>query len=196
MSKSLVLDMASAVFYWEWLPLPKEEFNILMMLADRGGSFTGTLADMCRYFRVDPRNNKNKAPLKRAIKNLTTTGFITCGKSGYTYSLQLIPKERKVELLRKWVDPILQADNFSESVAKAPVIKSLIWISQNSYSEVVTNDQIVPNLNISVSTFGSAKNVLERDFRAIMRELERSTLANGEKRNIGQRLGVPADWSE
>ena len=188
--------MEKIVFFWEWLRLPKEEFNILMMLADMGGSFKGNLSEMCRYFRVDPGNSKNKIPLKNAIENLTSKGFITCQKSGYTYSLQVIPKEEKVELLRKWVDPILQADHFSESVAKAPVIKSLIWISQNSYSKVVTNDQIVPDLNISVSTFGSAKNVLEKDFHVIMRELEQITLANGEKRNIGQRLGVPADWSE
>ena len=188
--------MEKIIFFWEWLRLPKEEFNILMMLADMGGSFKGTLADMCRYFCVDHHNSKNKAPLKNAIDRLTSTGFITSEKSGYTYSLQLVPKERKVELLRKWVDPILQADNFSASVAKAPVIKSLIWISQNSYSNVVTNDQIVPDLNLSVSTFGSAKNVLEKDFHVIMREIEHITLANGEKRNIGQRLGVPADWSE
>ena len=183
-------------FYWEWLPLPKEEFNILMMLADKGGSFSGTLADMCRYFRVNTQNSKNKAPLKKAIKSLTEQKFIQSSLTGYTYSLEITPKDKKVELLRKWVDPILQADNFSVSVAKAPVIKSLIWISQNSYSKVVTNDQIVPDLNISVSTFGSAKNVLEKDFGVIMRELEKDTLPNGEKRNIGQRLGVPTEWSE
>ena len=186
----------TVTFYWEWLRLPKDEFNILMMLADMGGSFRGNLSDMCRYFRVDPDNSKNKTPLKNAIEKLTSNGFITTQKIGYTYSLQVIPKAKKVELLRKWVDPILQADRFSESVAKAPVIKSLIWISQNSYSKVVTNDQIVPDLNISVSSFGSAKNVLEKDFRSIMREVEHITLPNGEKRNIGQRLGVPADWSE
>lgn len=188
--------METIVFFWEWLRLPKEEFNILMMLADMGGSFKGNLSDMCRYFHVSTENSKNKAPLKEAIENLTSKGFITSQLKGYTYSLQVIPKEEEVELLRKWVDPILQADRFSVSVAKAPVIKSLIWISQNSYSKVVTNDEIVPDLNISVSTFGSAKNVLEKDFRAIMREIEQVTLPNGEKRNIGQRLGVPADWSE
>ena len=188
--------MEKVVFYQEWLRLPKEEFNILMMLADKGGSFKGTLADLCRYFRVDPHNSKNKAPLKKAIENLTATGFITSEKSGYTYTLHLIPKEKKVELLRKWVDPILQAEQFSQSVAKAQVIKSLIWISQNSYSKIVINDEIVSELNMSVSTFGSAKNVLEKDFHVILREIERITLSGGEKRNIGQRLGVPAEWSE
>jgi hypothetical protein len=188
--------MDIVLFYRYWLPLPKEEFNILMMLADMGGRFRGNLSEMCRYFHVSTNNSKNKATLKKAIDSLTTKSFITSQKSGYTYNLQIIPKEKKVELLRKWVDPILQADNLSESVAKAPVIKSLIWISQNNLSKIVTNDQIVPELNISVSTFGSAKNVLEKDFHAIIRELEKTTLKNGEKRNIGQRLGVPADWSE
>lgn len=188
--------MKRITFYWEWLLLPKEEFNILMMLADKGGRFSGTLSDMCRYFRVDHRNSKNKIPLKDAIESLTSQGFITSQKSGYTYKLKVVPKDRKVKLLRKWVAPILKADSFSESVAKAPVIKSLIWISQNSYSKVVKNEQIIPDLNISVSTFGAAKNVLEKDFKVIMRELEQITLANGEKRNIGQRLGIPADWSE
>ena len=98
--------------------------------------------------------------------------------------------------MRKWVDPILQADHFSESIAKAQVIKSLIWISQNNISRIVTNNEIVQELNMSVSTFGSAKNVLENDFHIILREIEQVTLTNGEKRNIGQRLGVPTEWSE
>lgn len=35
--------MEKVVFFLEWLRLPKEEFNILMMLADMGGSFKGRL---------------------------------------------------------------------------------------------------------------------------------------------------------
>lgn len=188
--------MKRITFYWEWLLLPKEEFNILMMLADKGEKFKGNLSDMCRYFRIDHRNSANKRKLKIAIENLKSKEFITSQKEGYTYKLEVIPKERKIKLVRKWVDPILQADSFSESVAKAPVIKSLIWISENSFAEVVTNDMIVPELNISTSTFGLAKNVLEKDFRIILREIEQITLKNGETRNIGQRLGVPTDWSE
>ena len=49
--------MEKVVFFLEWLRLPKEEFNILMMLADMGGSFKGNLSEMCRYFRVDPENS-------------------------------------------------------------------------------------------------------------------------------------------
>lgn len=187
--------MERITFYLEWLLLPKEEFNILMMLADKGGNFSGNLAEMCRYFRVSSQN-RNKVSLKNAIEKLTADGFITSQKSGYTYRLQIVPKEKEVALLRKCVDPILQSEQFSQSVAKAQVIKSLIWISQNSYSKIVINDEIVSELNMSVSTFGSAKNVLEKDFHVILREIERITLSGGEKRNIGQRLGVPAEWSE
>ena len=129
--------MERITFYWEWLMLPKAEFNILMMLADLCGSFSGNLADMCRYFRVSSQN-KNKIPLRSAIEKLTADGLITSQKSGNNYTLQIIPKEREVKLLRRWVNPILEADNFSQSVAKAQVIKSLIWISQNSYLKELT----------------------------------------------------------
>ena len=78
--------MEKIVFFWEWLRLPKEEFNILMMLADMGGCCKGNLSDMCRYFRVDPGNSKNKTPLKNAIESLTSKDFITYQKSGYTYN--------------------------------------------------------------------------------------------------------------
>ena len=52
--------MEKIVFFWEWLRLPKEEFNILMMLADMGGSFSGNLSEMCRYFHVSTDNRPMK----------------------------------------------------------------------------------------------------------------------------------------
>ena len=76
------------------------------------------------------------------------------------------------------------------------MIITFLISQQNNISRIVTNNEIVPELNMSVSTFGSAKNVLENDFHIILREIEQVTLTNGEKRNIGQRLGVPAEWSE
>ena len=42
------------VFYKEWFPLPKGEFRILAMLADKG-QFSGNLSDLCRYFFVNPQ---------------------------------------------------------------------------------------------------------------------------------------------
>ena len=40
------------MFYKEWLPLPKAEFNILAMLAEQGGTFSGNYTDMCRYLSL------------------------------------------------------------------------------------------------------------------------------------------------
>jgi len=76
--------MEKIVFFWEWLRLPKEEFNILMMLADMGGCFKGNLSDMCRYFRVDPGNSKNKAPMRTAI---------------LSFKRSLIVKEKRIAIL-------------------------------------------------------------------------------------------------
>ncbi len=186
--------MEKVIFYNEWLPLPKPQFNILYMLADCGGSFSGTLADMCRYFHVG-NQTKNKTSIKNALDDLTGSNYITCGKTGYTYDLKAIPKEEEVQILRRWLTPILKAETFSESIAKAPVIKSLILISQRDMNTIVTNEELVQKLNISVSTFGCAKNVLEKDFHCILREIEKVELGNGEKRNVGQRLGMVADWT-
>ena len=35
-----------AIFYTDWLVLPKNDFRILIMLAEYGGKFSGTLSDI------------------------------------------------------------------------------------------------------------------------------------------------------
>ena len=55
---------------------------------------------------------------------------------------------------------------------------------------------IAADLNISVDTIGLAKNVLERDYQAIWREIIKDTLPDGSKRNVGQILSAKAWWSE
>ena len=37
--------MEKVTFYREWLPLPKAEFNVLTMLAEQGGSFSGNKSE-------------------------------------------------------------------------------------------------------------------------------------------------------
>ena len=66
--------MEKIVFYNEWLPLPKAEFNILTMVAEQGGSYSGNYSDMCRYLSVTPQS-RNIAPLRSAIESLTSKGF-------------------------------------------------------------------------------------------------------------------------
>ena len=69
-------------FYREWLPLPKHDFRILAMLAEQGGSFKGSLADMCRLLNVTPGQSKTNAKLKASMETLTADGFITNQKQG------------------------------------------------------------------------------------------------------------------
>ena len=82
--------MERAIFYWEWLPLPKAEFNILAMLAEQGGSFSGNYSDMMRYLGVTRQNN-NRRTLRAAVESLAAAGFITHKSQGRTQTLTVIP---------------------------------------------------------------------------------------------------------
>ena len=56
-------------FYREWLTLPKNDFCILAMLAEQGGSFKGSLADI--------------------LGNILNAGIQT-GNSGILYEFKII----------------------------------------------------------------------------------------------------------
>ena len=92
------------IFYREWLPLPKDQFRILLHLA-RFGSFSGNLSDLCRYFSLNPQT-KNRNNVRNAIEALEASGMIDCTKRGRTYNLELIPKEKEIVLPCAWVDDI------------------------------------------------------------------------------------------
>lgn len=50
--------MEKVIFYWEWLPLPKAKFNILAMLAEQGGSFSGNYLYVKAWFVKQFPNHK------------------------------------------------------------------------------------------------------------------------------------------
>lgn len=154
--------MEKVAFYREWLPLPKAEFNVLTMIAEQGGTFSGTYADMCRYLNVTPQS-RNRKVLQTAIESLTSKGFITWDSSGRTQHLKVIPKATEIIIPKRWVQSVVRHDYSSEAVAAAPVLKVFLWIVQNEW-DIVTNDMIAEDLNVSVSTVVSAKNVLEREY--------------------------------
>ena len=185
--------MESITFFREWLKLQKSEFRILTMLADRG-EFKGTLSDICRYLSITTQtSNTNK--LKLSIQLLQEQGYIECETSGRTYTLRLVPKEKKIDIPRRWADPIIHHEYSSESVAWEQVLKVFIWIYDNRL--ICVQDAIIAkDLNVSVDVITSAKNVLDREFRAIIRDIEKITLNDGSKRNVGQRLAAVAEWSE
>lgn len=185
--------MEKVVFYDEWLPLPKAEFNILAMIAEQGGSYSGNYSDMCRYLNVTPQQ-KNRKTLQAAMESLTSKGFITCESSGRTYHLKIIPKATPVNLPHLWVRSVIQHDYSSESVAFAQVLKVFLWIAQNKMP-VVTNRMIAENLGISESTVVNAKNVLENEYENITKRKVPAKWGNT-FRSLGQELAASAWWTE
>lgn len=186
-------EFGSMIFYKEWLPLDKKEFRILAMLADKG-EYNGNLSEMCEYLSLNPQS-RNRNQISNSIEILSEQGFVHCRKQGRTFTLKIVPKEKQIEISRRWAEPIIQHKYTSESVAWEVVLKVLIWIADD-HAPIITNDEIADELHISTSTIVSAKNVLERDLGAIVKEIDKITLEDGSKRNIGQRLAMVADWSE
>lgn len=186
--------METAVFYLEWLGLDKSLFRILAMLADVG-QFRGNLSDLCRYFSLNPQT-KTRESLRTAIEHLAATGFITCEHSGNTYTLSAIPKANEIEIPKEWLHRLKDHDYSSESVAWEQVLKVHLWIMLHSGDPIVKNATIAADLNISVSTIGSAKNVLQKEYEAITRSYAAKKI--GENRFIreGQRLAASAWWKE
>ena len=185
--------MENITFFREWLPLQKSEFRILAMLADRG-EFKGNLSELCDYFSLT-RQTRNRDQLKSSIQKLQDQGFIKCEINGRTYTLRAVPKEKKIEIPRRWAEPIIHHEYSSETVAWEQVLKVLLWIYDNRHP-IIQDIMIADDLNVSVDVITSAKNVLDIDFHAIIREIEKITLPDGSKRNVGQRLAAVAWWSE
>ena len=183
-----------AIFYREWLPLPKAEFNVLAMIAEQGGTFSSNYTGMCRYLGVDPQN-RNRTALRNSIESLVSQGFISCESHGRTHNLTVIPKATEIRLPRLWVQSVIQHDYSSESVAFAHVLKVFIWIALNDLS-VVTNGMIAEDLNVSVSTVVNAKNVLEREYENIRKRKISEKIGNDVFRNLGQELAAGAWWTE
>ena len=183
-----------ALFFAEWLPLPKAEFNILAMLAEQGGSFSGNYSDICRYLGVTPQN-RNRQAIRRSLESLTSKGFLTWESRGRTQILSIIPKGTEVELPNDWVRSVIQHDYSSESVASAQVLKVFMWIAQNK-CEIVTNDMIAQDLGCSTSTIVSAKNVLEREYENITKRKVSEKLGMDLYRTLGQELAANAWWTK
>lgn len=181
------------IFYAEWLPLDKKEFRILSMLADKG-VFIGNLSDICRYFSLTA-TSQTREKLRNSINLLQSQHFIKADLKGRTYNLSLIPKESKIEIPQKWYEALLSHSYDADSVAWEMVLKTLLWVLRYSDNgeQVLTNEWIASELNTSVSTICSAKNVLEKDFEAIVRERVSIKLSEDHFMNIGQKI-TPCAW--
>ena len=186
--------MEQAIFYREWLPLPKAEFNILAMLAEQGGSFSGNYSNMMDYFHVTQQQH-NRQAIRSAIEALAAAGFITHESQGRTQTLKVVPKATEIPLPRLWVQSVIRHDYTGQSVAFAQVLKVFAWIVWNK-AAVVTNDLIAADLNVSASTVVSAKNVLKREYENVRQRNVSEKLGENFFRNLGQELAANAWWNE
>ena len=183
------------VFYREWFPLPKGEFRILAMLADKG-QFNGNLSDLCRYFFVNPQTaTRNR--LANQINSLEEQGYIKVKRKGRTYTLTAIPKARIIKIAREHYELIRTRTRTpdGESVAWENVLKVYLWALENNFDNIITNQMIQDDLLLSAGVICSAKNVLDREFGAIHRQKVSKLMSDGEIHTIGQNIGVSAFWN-
>ena len=179
-------------FFAEWLALPKAQFRILVMLADVG-AFRGALADMCRYFSVDPQTHNNNR-LRAAIDELTRHHYIIATRTGRTYQMTVIPKEQEITMPAEWIARIRRHEYNSEGVAWENVLKAQLWLMQNTKDVVVTNEEIASAIDISVSQVVAAMNVLKSEFQAFVKDYTYWCFGNTFRRK-GQIIDMSAWWS-
>ena len=185
------METQMLTFFAEWLALPKAQFRILVMLADVG-AFRGSLADMCRYFSVDPQTN-NRNRLRAAIDELARHDFIKATRAGNTYQMTVIPKETEITMPAEWVLRILRHEYNSEGVAWENVLKVQLWLMQNA-KELVTNEDISLDVGISISQVVAAMNVLKNEFQAFRKDYAYWKFGNTLRRK-GQIIDMSAWWS-
>ena len=186
------MEQRVLTFFAEWFVLPKEQFRILAMLADVG-AFRGSLADMCRYFSVDPQTH-NRNRLRAAIEELSRHDFIKATRTGNTYQMTLVPKEQEITMPAEWVTRIRRHEYNSEGVAWENVLKVQLWLMQNTNDMVVTNEEIASAIDISVSQIVAAMNVLKNEFQAFRKDYAYWKFGNIFRRK-GQIIDMSAWWS-
>lgn len=184
--------MANATFYFEWLGVDKNQFRILSLLAATG-EFKGNLSDMCRRFNLSAQTT-NRKKLKTSIEELSEGGYITSSTCGRTFTLKAIPKETVIEIPTEWLEQIMNHNYSSENVSWQAVLKVLLWLFMNK-DPIVKREWIAADLNCGVDTITFALNVLERDYKAIIRGIVSKQNSKGEFRRIGIEA-TPVAWWE
>lgn len=176
----------------EWLSLPKAEFKMLVMIADKGQDL-GNASDLCRYFNLSPQS-KNKDNLREALENLSEQKIIDLMKIKNNYVAILLnqtSQENKVCLKRKYATEILH-HNYTQTVAWEVVLKVYIWLLKVG-ENIFTNRQIGDCIGVSESTVTEAKNAL-KEMGAVW--LEKVTIKESEQfyKCIGQKVEPSAFW--
>ena len=183
-------------FYREWLPLTKQLFRIMAMLADKG-KFSGNLTDLCRYFSLTAQTS-NRKKLAAGIEECEKLNLITVRHQGQKWDIEIIPQreDTAIEIPTEWFVKIRNRPKNGKSVAWQQVLKTFLWICANDYENLVKNAQLVTELRTSEGTICSAKAVLDYQFEAIIREIEAAKIDEDDYRYLGQHLEATAFWKE
>lgn len=154
------MENEKLIFSREWLGLPKGEFKILVMIADKGNNI-GNLSDMCEYFDCNAQGATTKR-LRKGLNLLNKKGIIKLTRQGNEYSAPLtcsISNGNRIEIKRKYVTEIRQ-HNYSRSVSWENVLKVYLWTLCNANTQF-TNRDLEKELGASESTLSRAKSVLK-----------------------------------
>lgn len=182
-------------FYYEWLHLDKNEFRILAMLADLGGTYKGDLSSILDYFNLSYQS-KTRKQLKKSIEKLKDDGYIKCSVSGNTYLLEIIPKKIEIQMYQKWYNFLKNHQSTVESVSWIVVLKTYLWIIHNNPEDIITNRLIAGEINVSESTLGSAKRVLKEEFEAFVTKNRSVKLYDDMFVKIGHQISPCAWWGK
>lgn len=186
-----------AVFYTDWLTLPKNDFRILIMLAEYGGKFCGTLSDICGYFYVSAQA-RNKRKFKESIDSLKEQQFITAEESAHTLELTVIPRarENKIVIQKEWVKRVRKHEPWKRSVSWIQVIKVFLWIWKYGSTESFCTRQMIADRlgDVSSETVGEALMVLDHHYGAILRKRVSEKVDNEHFITLGQRIQASAFW--
>lgn len=186
-----------AVFYTDWLTLPKNDFRILIMLAEYGGEFKGSLADICNYFELTVQA-RNRRKFKESIDSLKEQQFITAEESAHTLELTVISraKENRIVIQKEWVKRVRKHEPWKRSVSWIQVIKVFLWIwKYGSTGSFCTRQMIADCLgDASAETVGEAIMVLDHHYGAILRKRVSEKVDDEHFITLGQMIQASAFW--
>ena len=159
--------MSNVKIYYEWLPLDKNDFRILIFLA-ANGEFCGNFSDLCAALSLS-RSGKNNKSLQQSIERLKKEHFITAKTKRDKIIISLIPKEQEVLISGERFAQIY-CKKFTTSVSWQNVLKVYLWLNHNATHELIHRAEIAEATKMSESSITSATNVLQDELQFIKKE--------------------------
>ena len=185
--------MKKIIFYYSWLSLDKSELKILTMVAEMG-SFSGSLTDICRWLSISP-DTRNRNQIKTSLTNLSENDYISYSRSGNTHAISIVPKEGQIDIPDFTLEKLKTVKHPGISIDWINLLKLYLFIQYHS-TIVTTYTGISEVLNISETTLGNAKAVLEKNFNEIAVDKIKKKQADGSYWVVGQEFSMGADFTK